>query len=454
MLWARRRIPNPHPDKGNRIEANQGIGPVFGSRPIPRNYEADMILPRKYKEKRYNPPQSMICHKGLLVPVLILLCLLPAYGTTNWDGPAADLAKQIAASAGPGPVKLLIVNRSSIPTDEIPGIRRILEQDLRAAGVTPVSSSDVPTSIRVTLSQNARQGLWVAEIQEGNDSRVVMSYADIAAAISPSLGSHLVLNKALLFVQATPVLDVGFVSLGGDRRMLVLDPEKLTSYRLQNGSWGKDQVFAIAHTQPFPRDIRGRILPASGNLFDVYLPGVLCNGTEAQGQIALACGDSDDPWPAADSQKAFYNRTRNFFSGVLVPGFGTDIGPFYSAAELVRPRGTIMVFSRVSGETVYTDGTTLRSVTGARDWGSDLAGIRSGCGGGGQLLVDEAGEMLTESIRAYEIPEREAVPVSAALSFNGQVTAMWPEEDSAATVIIHNQQSSQYEAYRVSVSCN
>lgn len=412
-----------------------------------------MILPRKYKEKLYNPPQDMICNKWLLVSALLLLCLIPAQAATNWDAPAAALAKQIATVAGPGPARLSLLNRSSISSDEIPGIRKALEQGLRASGVTPTNSSDTSTSIRVTLSQNTQHGLWIAEIQEGNETRVVMSYADLATAPSSPLGSHIVLNKTLLYAQPSPILDVEFVTVEGDRRMLVLDPEKLTSYRSQNGAWVSDQSFAIQHTQPFPRDTRGRIMLASGDLFDIYLPGVLCNGSAAQGQLALSCADSDDPWPAG-TQKAFYNPRRNFFTGVLVPGFGSDIGPFYSAATVMRPSGTIMVFSRVSGETIFTDGSTLRLVAGARDWGSDLAGIRSTCGGGGQLLVSEAGAMPAESIRAYEIPGREAVPVSTPLSLSGQVMAMWPEEDAAATVVIHDQQSSQYEAYRVSISCN
>lgn len=397
----------------------------------------------------------MICYRRLLVLTLALLCLMPAYGATSWDGPAAELAKQIAAVAGPGPARLSILNRSSIATAEIPSIRRNLEQDLRGYGVTASSNAEAPTSIRVTLSQNIQRGLWVAEVQEGNETRVVMTAADISTGVVSQSASNLTLHKTFLFAQPAPILDVGFAVIGADRKMLILEPEKLTSYRTENGAWVKDQSLDIPHTQPFSRDARGRILPAAGHLFDLHLPGVLCSSMEADGRLALSCGESDDPWPMGLSQKAFYNPRRNFFTGVLAPGFGLEVGPFYSAGEILRSRGMTMVFGRVSGEVVFTDGNTLRPLAGARDWGSDISSVRSGCGVGGQLLVSDAGALPSDSLRAYELPEREAVPVSAPMPLDGAVTAMWPSSDgTSAVVVIRKQQPTQYEAYSVSVSCN
>ncbi|MGB7265235.1 MAG: hypothetical protein WBC92_06955, partial [Terracidiphilus sp.] len=53
-----------------------------------------------------------------------------------WEQPAASLAGQIAAILGPGEAHLSIRNLSSTSADEIPSIRRLLVQDLRAHGVT------------------------------------------------------------------------------------------------------------------------------------------------------------------------------------------------------------------------------------------------------------------------------------------------------------------------------
>ena len=53
-----------------------------------------------------------------------------------WEQPAAALAGQITAILGPGQAHLTIRNLSTISTDEIPAIRGLLEQDLKAHGVT------------------------------------------------------------------------------------------------------------------------------------------------------------------------------------------------------------------------------------------------------------------------------------------------------------------------------
>ncbi len=58
-------------------------------------------------------------------------------------------------------------------------------------------------------------------------------------------------------------------------------------------------------------------------------------------------------------------------------------GPFYSAAELVaEERDAVTVYSEVSGQVRLYDGGGLKALAGSRDWGSDVAGVQSGCGVG------------------------------------------------------------------------
>jgi hypothetical protein len=387
----------------------------------------------------YNPRQPMISRASI-----------------SWDTPADELAKQIAAIAGPGPAKLTIKNRSSIPADQVPAIRRSLERDLQSYGVTASGSAEVATVIRVTLSQNAQHELWVAEVQEGTEVKVVMVSTDLPATATPSSGAGVTLRKALLAAQELPILDVDFVPVGDERRMVILEPERVTAYRQNAGTWVKDQSFDIVHSRPLPRDPRGRIVlgAASGHLFDAYIPGVVCGGSESGGQLALSCTDSDAPWPIV-SQKAFYNPTRNYFTGVLAPGYSTEPGPFYDAAEYARSGGTVTLFSQTTGQVVLYDKGVPRTITGTRDWGSDIASIHSTCGEGSLLLVSAAGAAPTDSVRAYEIPGREAIPVSGPMALDGSVMAMWPTNDGAtATVVIRKEQPVQYEAYNVSAVCN
>jgi hypothetical protein len=390
--------------------------------------------------------------------IFVLVLVVPVRASISWDSPADELAKQIAATAGPGPAKLSIKNRSSIPADQVPAIRRALERDLQSYGVTASSSAEVPTVIRVTLSQNLQHELWIAEVQEGTEVKVVMVSTDLPANATPSSSAGVTIRKAFLLAAETPILDVDFVSAGDERRMVVLEPERLTAYRQNAGAWVKDQAFDIVHSRPPPRDPRGRIVQgtsaASAHLFDAYVPGVVCSGLESNGRLAVSCTDSDDPWPIA-SQKAFYNATRNYFTGVLVPGFGKAPGPFYSAAELARSGGTVTLFSQTAGQVVLYDRGVPKTITGTRDWGSDIVSIHSTCGEGSLLLVSGAGAAPTDSVRAYEIPGREAIPVSGPMPLDGSVMAMWPANDGAtATVVIRKEQPVQYEAYNVSAVCN
>ena len=140
---------------------------------------------------------------------------------------------------------------------------------------------------------------------------------------------------------------------------------------------------------------------------------------------------------------------------MLEPGYGTQPRPFYSAAEYARAGGTVTLFSETTGQVLLYDKGTPRMITGTRDWGSDMVSIPSNCSEGSLLLVSAAGAAPADSVRAYEIPGKEAIPVSAPMPLDGSVMAMWPANDSAtATMVIRKKQPLQYEAYNVSAVCN
>jgi hypothetical protein len=208
------------------------------------------------------------------------------------------------------------------------------------------------------------------------------------------------------------------------------------------------------------------LLEGQGHPFDAYLPGVLCTGTQSEKSLTVSCTDSDDPWPLSETsgaqnnvpQKAFYNATRNYFTGVLAPGFGTQLQPFYDSTVLLRPNGTAMLFNGIDGKVLMIENNMMKSVAGTRDWGSDLVSIRSGCGSGTQVLVSASGAAPMDSVRAYEIPGREAEPVSPPLELEGPVMALWPAEDPAVARLVVQTgtrgQAQRYEVYRVSALCN
>src|SRR3569833_317434 len=113
----------------------------------------------------------------------------------KWTQPASELAGQIADLLGPGQAQLTVRNVSTIQTSEIPAIRKLIEEDLKARGVL-AGGAESANTIRVTLSENARERLWVAEVVEGNETRVTMVHVDAApVAATSTRNERVVLRK-------------------------------------------------------------------------------------------------------------------------------------------------------------------------------------------------------------------------------------------------------------------
>ena len=239
----------------------------------------------------------------LLFLTIALLCSSLAHASNTWDAPASDLARQIAALTGPGTITLTLTNRSALSNDDAVTIRNTVERELRTAGIT-LRAKDANSDVRITLSQNLQGWLWVAEVQEGSEVKVAMlPVAGSTLTGNASSTPAITLRVNLLFAQAAPILDLAIL---GSQQMIVLDPEHIKVYNQTAGSWQQAQTFAIPHSQPFPRDIRGHIVPGADHLFDAYLPGVVCSATKTANasDLTIACNESDDPWPLG-SQRAF-----------------------------------------------------------------------------------------------------------------------------------------------------
>jgi hypothetical protein len=88
-------------------------------------------------------------------------------------------------------------------------------------------------------------------------------------------------------------------------------------------------------------------------------------------------------------------------------------------------------------------------------WGSDIASVRSGCGPGWQILATSSQDAPSDEVRAFEIPDREPILVSARAEFAGHITALWADSDSTSVVAVaRNAETGKYEAYRLSIDCH
>jgi hypothetical protein len=409
--------------------------------------------------------------------------LVLAIGTqaADWSGPEQQLARKIVAVTGPGAVALTVENRSSLGKRDSEIIQNGLRGTLEGLGIRFVKAEQSAASVAIFLSENPASYVWVAEIRQGaGEGAVVMVSAPRPAGATTSHESvPLSLRKISLWTQDDPILDLAVLEENAaPMRIAVLDAEKVSLHRLQGGKWQQEQTLGIVHARPWPRDLRGRLIPAKDHLLDAFLPGVICRSSAAA-PLSLNCRETDDPWPlvpaglsggtfpvfpsagssavAIPPMGAFFASTRNFFTGALTPGVGkfTTVSKFYSAAFLPREKYLLWLFAATDGRVHMIDSVSDQSLK--LGWGSDLTSVKTPCGAGWQVLATSSGEETGDFVRAYEFPDRDPVAVSAAVDFpgNGVVTALWTEaKGDTAIVVARNRETGTYEAFRLAVACN
>ena len=450
-----------------RLRMNFASRNSYSAQDDKKNNRVDLVLMKNAAIiPRYNQPIRQMRARmsgglrlGWLTSFLLATVFLPSslFGSNLGDA-ARQLAHKIASATGPGAIALDITNRSSLDDKSVQEVRIALEAQLRIEGVRTAKADQALGSVQVTLSESVREYVWAAEITLGSDEKTIalVSLARTQPGATPASAMPVVLKKAFLFAQEQPILDAALVDMSGGSRLLLLDDSKVAVYRQQAGHWEQEAALAITHSRTLPRDPRGRMLLRRDPLFDVYLPGTLCRSSAAA-PLTLTCNDSDDPWPLNEdsSVRAFFAPARNFFTGALSPGIGkVSAAPsFYSAAALPRSNYTLWLLTAVDGSVHLIDGSTDQAIRGLR-WGSDLAAVHSSCGTGTQVLVSEAGDPERDTLRAFEIPDRDPVVVSSAIEFDGPIVALWPETSgNNAVAIVKREDTGWYEANRVSLSC-
>jgi hypothetical protein len=395
--------------------------------------------------------------------------------SSKWAQPAAELAGQIADVLGPGQAQLTVRNLSTIQTSDIPGIRKLLEQGLKMRGVL-AGGAESANGIRVTLSENARERLWVAETTEGNTMRVTIVHVDAGEmAATRSTSERVVLRKEKILGLARGVSGGGggvpiLAAAEINGHFVVMFADRISVFSLAGTGWAEANTFAMS--SKLSRDPRGVLIAASdGGSFSANAPGAQCSGSYSLplngGSIdsgwTVRCRASDDPWPvyqsadasSAPALKAFYNTARNFFTGVVAPNIGVDLPQFYQAGMIPRAAGgAAVLLTGIDGKVQMVENGSIHPVAGARDWGSDFAVVRSGCGSGTQVIASSSGEAVSDSLRAFAIPALEAVPESNALQMEGAVTALWTAQDGKSAMAVVRNSAGEYEVDRVTATCN
>src|SRR5882724_738292 len=108
--------------------------------------------------------------------VTVIASLLGSSAAASvWADPARELARKVAEITGPGAVAVEVGNRSSMSKADVAAVKSALEVELTAGGVHLAARDRAAAVVVVTLSENVREYVWVAEIVVGkNEKSVVM----------------------------------------------------------------------------------------------------------------------------------------------------------------------------------------------------------------------------------------------------------------------------------------
>jgi hypothetical protein len=301
-------------------------------------------------------------------------------------------------------------NLTPLPAAEWSSFLSRLQDELHKAGVETagvgIAATPPESRVRVTISDDAHGMLLVAEVLTGDSPQIVM--LPWTPPAPPQAKPRVSVTKKPLWTQPQPILDILLAS--SDSEMLILSTNEVASYRSMDGKWMPSATASLLLPRPMPRDPRGR-LEGSGLGFRAYLPTATCDGAW-QPELRVICMSGTATWRSTPVR---WVPDRNVLEGdAPAPSF--------------------------------------------EGWGSDWASIADPCGAGTVVIASSANNEH-DSVRVYEITNGQATPASDDTPLAGPVTALWPAESGAgsgkaATVVVHNLQTGEYEASRLGVACS
>jgi hypothetical protein len=360
--------------------------------------------------------------------------------------PAERFVTQILSKAGtPASISLRFENKSTLDAASFKSIRRAIENDVRRRNLRIVVPESAIADCKITISENVQSLLWIGEIKEGLSSSYVM--LSVPRPASASQRPHtLALRDSLTWSQQEPILDFVKIDPG---ILAVLTPSQIIYMMREAHSWRETKRQSLRYDRELPRDLRGKITLVVSAV-EVFLPGVHCRAQTSDQE--LQCAEADDPWPldSAGTIRAFYSANRNFFTGALIGGQG-NVPAFYSAARTSNGGQPVWIMTGTNGTArMYADFT--RPLATFADWGSDLASLRSNCGGD-ELIVSRPGDRSgNDAVQAVEISDGEASPSTIALEFPGPVMSLSSGPDFAYAIVF-NSLTHQYETHVLTITC-
>ncbi|HEY1939157.1 MAG TPA: hypothetical protein VGJ33_14585 [Candidatus Angelobacter sp.] len=388
----------------------------------------------------------------------LLMVALPAASAVQQE-PSSNTAAVsefvqsiLSRAASPSAVAISFQNVSSLSPEAQEALQNAVLNGFRAANVSLVKAEQAVADVQITFSEDWQGYVWLANIQMGSSSQLVIKKLPRQQRVASSRAPTLTLRKISVWQQETPILDF----FQDNQNLLILEPDTLSLYASDSGQWRPRQTLGIPHQHPWPRDLRGR-LEVHGSEINVFLPGARCTGKISP--PALDCNASDDPWPIDPGQLvAFFSPRRNFFTGLLAgQDGGASVAPFFSGAAWRNGDQRFWLFTGTDGRARLFQNELATPVATLNGWGSTLAAVHSTCGSGWQILTSSPADTVRlDSVQAVEFTGHEALPVSAPIDFSGPVQALWTAGNYGQAVngVQQSQTSGKYEAFTLTIVCN
>lgn len=349
------------------------------------------------------------------------------------------------------------------PTADLGEARRAFEAELISQGFHLPADALAEDSVRVTLSQDSQERLWVAEFTR--DGKAAVEIVDFALA-APGAVPHpapISIQRQFVFEQLEPVFDFALAGPPTDTSspLLVLGPTGLVLSRYNKNQWQMQTSVSLSQEKPLPRDAQGQLTLTSEG-FEAHVADIHCTGN-APNMAATQCGtNAPSAWrftgPDNSAVAALPASGKNWFDwGALAgtPAHESKRPAFFSLAALSSNGQTLWVAAGLDGTTRVYSGTSAEPLTSISGWGSTLAGIRSNCGNGWQILATRAADYTApDAVQAYQWTGNEFRPAGAAIEFDGPIVALQTSTDlSGSRAVVHNLQTGFYEGYTLTLSC-
>ena len=404
-----------------------------------------------------------------LIPAIFSLILWvtvsPCAGAdTAMTEAARELARRLSAELSPKQsLHLEFRDLSDTPAADLSEARRAFEDELTSRGFRLLADVTPNDSVRVSLSQDSQERLWVAEF--ARDGKAAVAIVDFAFASPGSVPrpAPISIQRQFVFDQLEPVFDFALAGPPADASspLLVLGPAGVVLFRYNKNQWQMQTSVSLSQEKPLPRDAQGQLTLTSEG-FDAHVADIYCTGNAAN-MAAMQCGaNAQSVWritgPNNSAVTALPASGKNWFDwGALAdaPAGESKRPAFFSLAALSSNGKTLWVAAGLDGTTRVYAGASAEPLTSFSGWGSTLAGIRSNCGNGWQILATRAADYTApDAVQAYQWTGNEFRPAGAAIEFDGPIVALRASMDlSVSRAVVHNLQTGFYEGYTLTLSC-